>query len=190
VPVFYDLYLEWIRRRAQESGLPASVSVRRARRREPLALVEAAARSLGESCRIWVARLDGEPVASMITIVGGRHANFWRGYSRKELAGPTRANNLLQRLAIEDACDAGCRFYNFGESGGVAALERFKQTMGATPRTGIECRIERIPLARAERIGRGTETTAVEGVSRALRVFAGLRARGQSQVGTSATTPS
>ena len=55
VPVFYDLYLEWIRRRAQESGLPASVSVRRARRREPVALVEAAARWLGESCRIWVA---------------------------------------------------------------------------------------------------------------------------------------
>jgi len=51
--------------------------------------------------------------------VHGENADYWRGYSRKDLAGPSRANNLLQRLAIEDACDAGCRYYSMGGSGVV-----------------------------------------------------------------------
>ena len=173
---FYDLYLAWIRRRARESGLPAAVSVRRARAREPMARVEAVARSLGEACRIWLARLDGEPVASLISVVGGDHANAWRGYSRKELAGPTRANTLLDRLAIEDACEAGCRYYNLGESGGVATLEHYKQSMGARPRMAVECRIERLPLARAEQIRDRAESAAMQAaiaVAAALRPLAG-----------------
>lgn len=184
VPEFYDLYLAWIRQRAVKSGLPTAVSVRRARGREPLALVEAVARSLGDACRIWVARLDGEPVASQITLVGGDHANYWRGYSRKELAGPTRANNLLQWLAIQDACEAGCRYYNFGESGGVATLEHYKQSMGGTPRMTVEYRIERFPLTRAEQIERRVENGAIQAataVVAALRPLIGSHRRGPAE---------
>ena len=175
VSTFYQLYLHWTNRRAAESGMPRSVALRLARRREPLRLFESVARSLGEKCRIWLARHNGEAVASLMTLVHGDHAVSWRGYSRKELAGPLRANNLLQRLAIEDACDAGCRFYSMGESGGVAALEHFKYTLGATPREGVECRIERLPLTRIERFKGRAEAQA------ARLLTAGLRPRGRSK---------
>jgi hypothetical protein len=101
-------------------------------------------------------------------LLHGQHALYWKGYSRKELAGPARANNLLHRLAIEDACDSGCRFYSMGESGGVAALEHFKQTMGATPRSAVECRIERLPLTRVETVMGSAEARAVR-IARAAR---------------------
>lgn len=176
MPTIYDLYLDWTTRRAGESGLPTPMAVRIALRREPRRMYEAVARSLGEKCRIWVASLDGEPVAGMVSLVHGDHAVYWRGYSNKAAAGPLRANNLLQRLAIEDACDAGCRYYSMGESGGVAALERFKQTMGATPRVALGCRIERIPLSRLER-------TRAEAQARAAHlVGAGLQA-GRQRLG-------
>jgi hypothetical protein len=162
MPTIYDLYLDWTTRRAEESGLPTPLAIRVALRREPRTMYEAVARSLGEKCRIWVARLDGEPVAGLVSLVHGEHAVYWRGYSNKAVAGPLRANNLLQRMAIEDACEAGCRYYSMGESGGVAALERFKQTMGATPRVALECRVERLPLARLERIRGEAQARAAE----------------------------
>ena len=178
MPTIYDLYLSWTTRRAEESGLPHPVALRIALRREPWRMYEAVARSLGEKCRVWVARLDGEPVAGLVSLVHGDHAVYWRGYSDKEVAGPLRANNLLQRLAIEDACEAGCRSYSMGESGGVAALERFKQTMGATPRAAVEYRVERLPLTRLERLRGEAQARAAQ------LVGAGVQA-GRRRFGTS-----
>ncbi len=169
MPIIYDLYLDWTTRRATESGLPTPVALRLALRREPRRMYEAVARSLGEKCRIWVARLDGEPVAGVVSLIHGEHAVYWRGYSDKAVAGPLRANNLLQRMAIEDACEAGCRYYSMGESGGVAALERFKQTMGATPRTAVECRVERLPIARLERMRGEVQSRAADLVGAGLQ---------------------
>jgi hypothetical protein len=161
ISTFYDLYLEWTDRRAKESGLPPTVAAWRAKRREPLRMFQAVAAMPGDCCRVWVASYDGEPIATMITLVYRQHAVYWRGYSKKAVAGPLRANNLLQRLAIEDACEAGCRYYSMGESGGVAPLIRFKQTLGATPRRAVECRIERVPISALETLsGRVEERTA------------------------------
>jgi len=103
--------------------------------------------ALGEHCRVWVARRDGRPVAAVIVLVWREEAIYWRGYGDPELARRTRANNLLQRLAIEDACLSGCRTYNMGESGGVASLMEFKERHGARPRKFAEYTVERLPLA-------------------------------------------
>jgi Acetyltransferase (GNAT) domain len=158
---FYDLYLEWTNQRARESGVPARVAAWLARRREPLRKLQAVAAMVGDACRIWVARYDDCPVAAIITLVYRNHAIYWQGYSSKAFAGPLRANNLLQRLAIEDACEAGCRWYSMGESGGVRSLMRFKQTLGATPRRAVDCRIERLPLTALEGLGNRAQS-AVE----------------------------
>jgi hypothetical protein len=48
VPVHYELYLRWTRRRAGERGLPEPIALRLARRREPLERFEAVARRFGE----------------------------------------------------------------------------------------------------------------------------------------------
>jgi hypothetical protein len=160
IPHFYQLYLDWTERRARESGIPRRVASLLAKHREPLKKFQAVAAIPGDGCRVWLARRDREPIASIITLVHGRHAIYWRGYSNKAAAGPSAANSLLQRLAIEDACDAGCRFYSMGESGGVSSLERSKQAFGATPRRGVEVRIERLPIGRVETLWKGIETRA------------------------------
>ena len=95
-------------------------------------MFERVAAGLGDACRQWVAWHSGTPVAAAVVLVHGQHALFWRGYSIKSVAGPLRANSLLQKLAIEDACEHGCRFYGMGQSGDVASLERFKESFGAS----------------------------------------------------------
>jgi Acetyltransferase (GNAT) domain len=148
--LFYDVYRGWAADRARHSGMPLRLATAVAERREPLRVFEAVAAELGAECRQWVAWHAGEPIAVAITLVHGNHAASWRGYGRKDVAGPLRANNLLDRVAIEDACAAGCRTFSFGSSGGVPGLERYKESFGATRRATLEYRIERLPLARLE----------------------------------------
>jgi hypothetical protein len=167
VPEFYDLYLRWTARRAEESGLPAGLAERLARHREPLRKFQLAATLPDGVFRLWLARSDGRPAAAIITLVSGPYAFYWRGYSDKALAGPTRANNLLQRLAIEDACVAGCRSYNMGESGGVRELERFKQGFGTTSRPAVDIRMERLPISAAQRTAGTAAGRVLDGVRRA-----------------------
>jgi hypothetical protein len=154
--VFYDVYQAWLEDRARESGMPPWAAEKAvAGQRESLEFYQDVAAKLGEACRLWVAWHAGEPVAATISLVHGNHAVYWRGFSRKEQASPVRANHLLQKLAIEDACAAGCRSYSMGRSelagrhaGGVASLERFKEGLGATPRPVVEYLVDRLPLRR------------------------------------------
>ena len=131
--LYHELFVRWTARQAAEKGLPQAVQRWRAERLEPPNKYALLAQMLGGACRIWVARLDGRPAAAVILLVYGQHALYWRGYSDKTLAGPSCANNLLQWLAIQDACRAGCRWYNMGSSGGVASLVNFKSQHGAAP---------------------------------------------------------
>ena len=65
------------------------------------------------------------------------------GAMDKALASPVRANDLLQRVAIEDACRAGLAFYDFGETGINAELAAFKMRFGAQPVSWSDYVIER-----------------------------------------------
>ena len=76
-------------------------------------------------------------------MVHGQHAIGWRSYSIKELAAPVCANNLVQARAVADACEAGCRFFDLGQSGDVASLLSYKSSLGSTPRRVVDLRIER-----------------------------------------------
>jgi hypothetical protein len=165
-PVFYSVYRQWMEEKARESDVPRRFAERLVGgRQEPIELYHALATNLGEACRQWVAWHAGEPVAVAITFVHGEHALIWRSFSRKDLATPVRAMNLLNKLAIEDACEAGCRYYAMGQSAGVPGLERFKETLGATPRPAPEFLIERLPVMRLVRLRRRAEAAAY----RALR---------------------
>ena len=161
IPQFYDLYLRWHERRARERRIPLVLARRIAQHREPLRKFTLVAERLQNACRVWVARHEGEPVAAIIALVAGEHAYYWRGYSERDAVTRTRANDLLQRLAIEDACLAGCRTYNMGQSGGVRSLMDFKQKLGARPVQTPEFRLERLPFNRsAGWHGRSPETSA------------------------------
>ena len=144
---FYRLYEGWIDHRARTRGIPLAVARRMGRANEPLPRLLTLCSALGKAFTVWFARLDGVALAAMITLVQGDVALAWRAASDRELAGPTRAMDLLHRHAIEFAALAGCRYYNMGESGGVESLMRFKTRFGATTREFSSFRFERVPLS-------------------------------------------
>jgi hypothetical protein len=148
VPVFYEIYEEWIRERAARRRLPVAALLAIGRRREPMRKFEVAARRIPGNLQIWVAYLDERPVAAAVQLVYGIHSTYWRGYSIREVAGRSRATYLLQARMIEAACRLGCRTYDMGESGDVESLMHFKEVFGATPRPYRELYREVVPVTR------------------------------------------
>jgi hypothetical protein len=146
IPVFYEMFLRWAERRGQERHLPARIARWTNQRREPLERFEMIANALGEVCRVYVAWLDGQPVAASILLIFKQNAVAYRSTSIKELAHPVRANDMLQSVMIQEACRVGCRYYHRGESGGVASLMQFKSGFGATPVPFKDYSIERFPV--------------------------------------------
>ncbi|MBW7882650.1 MAG: GNAT family N-acetyltransferase [Caldilineaceae bacterium] len=149
VPIYYNLYLKSLARWAEQQHEPLALALWRGKRRDPLAKLQSMAQKLGPSCQVWMAWLDGQPVAGII-VLRGANAHYTRGAMDKDLAGPTYANDLLHRLAIEDACRDGCHYYHMGESGLSASLARFKARFGAEGMAYAEYRLERLPITRAD----------------------------------------
>jgi hypothetical protein len=153
-PVFHSLYRRSVDRWARKSGERVWLARRRAALREPETKLRRVAAHLAEACQIWVAWLDGRPAASVVILRQGRSASYWRGAMDAELAGRTQPNYLLHSRAIEDACEAGCRYYHLGETGGSRSLADFKSRIGGRPYDYFEYRIERLPLtAMSDRVG-------------------------------------
>ena len=153
VPAFYELLEQSVVRWAATQHEPVALARWRLHRRDPLSKFEALAARLGEAMKVWVTFKDGAPAAATVVLVGA-NASYTRGAMDKELAGPARANDLLQWLAIQDACRTGCRAYHMGESGASRSLARFKEKFGARPYDYRELRFERRGLSRMEAIPR------------------------------------
>lgn len=149
IPEFYQLLERSVARWARLQHEPHWLAVRRLRRRDPLEKFETIGRFLGERCRVWLARVDRRPVAASL-VIQGTNACDTRAAMDEEMAG-YRANDLLLRHSIEDACRAGCRYYYLGESGSSVSLAQFKERFGAAPHPYVEYRLERLPISRAER---------------------------------------
>lgn len=153
IPVFLALQALSVERWAQQQHEPLALARWRADRRDPRGKFSHMAAVLGDSMRVWVAWKDGRPAASMI-VLRGTNASDTRGAMDKELAGPTNANDLLQWLAIEDACRAGCGRYHLGESGSSRSLAHFKEKFGARAVPYTEYAFERIPFTRTDALTR------------------------------------
>jgi lipid II:glycine glycyltransferase (peptidoglycan interpeptide bridge formation enzyme) len=156
VPVLYELFERSLDRWAEQQHEPRALSRWRGHRRDPRRKFELMAESLGETSPLWVAWHEGQPAAALLILVlPGASAHSSRSVMDKELAGPTRANYLLQQLAIEHACDSGCRHYHLGESGSSASLAHFKANFGARPYAYSEYAFERLPITALDREVRG-----------------------------------
>jgi hypothetical protein len=150
LPVYYELFERSLDRWAAAQHEPHALARWRGHRRDPLPKLQTMAKRLGDSCRVWIAWLGGRPAAGIL-IIQGPSANYTRGVMDKELAGPTRANYLLHRLAIEDACAAECRYYHMGETGPSPQLAQFKTRFGARPQPYAEYHIEAVPVTALDR---------------------------------------
>ncbi len=155
LPIYVQLLRLSIERWARFQHEPLALAGWRARRRDPPAKFQSIAESLGDAMRVWVAWQRGRPAAAMITLVGA-NAHDTRAAMDKDLASPSHANDLLQWMAIEDACATGCRRYHLGESGASRSLAHFKEKFGAVAVPYEEYRFERLPLARADALAKGS----------------------------------
>ncbi|MFD8236292.1 GNAT family N-acetyltransferase [Streptomyces sp. NPDC059696] len=152
VPDFYQLFEQSIPRWAKQDHEPLALARWRRMRIFPPSRLETIAARLGPSCTIWMARRGGEPAAAIVVLRHGGHALYWRGAMNRELAHPARASHLLHRLAIEDACAAGCEQYDMGVSVQGSTLRRFKESFGTDAVPSPRYYRERLPF-RAPRRG-------------------------------------
>ncbi|WP_426540280.1 GNAT family N-acetyltransferase [Streptomyces sp. UG1] len=160
-PVFYELYEKSIERWARQQHEPPALARWRRKREFPVSRLRAVTTRLGASCTIWVARYGGEPCASIVVLRHGRHAKLWRAAMDRELAHPCRANALLHRLAIEEACEAGCACYDMGDSAPGSSLADYKASFGADSWPTPRYLRERLPVSAADRALRETVKRAI-----------------------------
>jgi hypothetical protein len=147
---FAALYAESVDRWARRQGRPLWLARLLARRSDPPGRLRAATGTLGEACVIWSAYRAGEPVAVSVVLRHGRHSIGWLSAMSRERVGRTGAGYLLESLAIEEACTAGCRVFHLGESEAGSAVEHHKTQFGATPVRYAALRFERLPTTAAE----------------------------------------
>jgi hypothetical protein len=144
---FHHLLRLSFERWARRQNEPPFLARWRGQWRDPAGKFHAIAAALGPAFRIWLARLEGRPVAAIL-VLRDREAHYTRGAMDEQLAGKTHANYLLHSKAIEEACRAGCTAYHMGETGASASLAQFKTRFGAAPHPYAEYRFERLPLWR------------------------------------------
>ncbi len=149
----HELYRLSLRRWALHQHEPVVVARLRSSLRDSQRTLDALARGMGDDFVVLVAYLGFEPVASIVTVLGPT-AHDIRGAMNRELAGPSRSNELLQWHSIRLACERGCGHLHLGESGRSLGLARFKERFGARPVRYREYRLERIPYTRASAVVR------------------------------------
>jgi hypothetical protein len=129
-----NIHLRWAAERARRRGVPVRLAIARAKRDQPLRALEEIAQRLGERCRIVVAMIGDEPVASSVMLFHGNYAHGWRAASLREADTTGYANYLIAARSLQEAAERGNRFADLGESGGVRSLEAFKEHFRAEPR--------------------------------------------------------
>jgi hypothetical protein len=150
MPVFDALYRRSVDRWASQQHEPLWLARWRAQRRDPYDKFHGVARRLRRACHVWVAWRSGEPIAALVVLTHGQHTMMWRAAMDKDAAKGTGATELLQRLAIEEACATGHRFYHLGDSGPTSDLARHKRGYGASDVHYRGYRFERLPVTAAD----------------------------------------
>lgn len=149
---FYQIYMRWTDNRARERKIPLIFSRWLARKREPLEKFRVVNREFGSRCQIWTAKLNRVLVSVAILLIHNAHAYYWRSYSDKFLTRSTRANELLQKFMVEEACKQGCIYYHMGESGGVPSLIHYKEKFGAAQFSCREYHLEKFPVTKIQQV--------------------------------------
>jgi hypothetical protein len=146
LPEFFELYETSIQRWAAVQHEPVWLTRWRTTRTTQPKILASVARHFRTDCAVWMARSKGEPAAAIIVLSTGAYAKYWRGAMNKQLAAPPRANELLHRLAVEDACQHGYRYYDMGTARPGSQLAFFKEKLGAVPHALYVLRTERLPV--------------------------------------------
>jgi hypothetical protein len=147
---FYLLYEKSVQRWAEMQHAPKWLTRRRLASTINPERLGRVAESFGKDCLTWVARLHGEPVASLVVLYSGKYAKAWCAAMDKTLAAPLGGvNQLLDWYAVQDACSRDCRYYDLGYATPGTSLGDYKKWLGADLVFHHELRSERLPLQAA-----------------------------------------
>jgi hypothetical protein len=84
----------------------------------------------GERIRMWLSWRGQELLAGVVVLVHGRHAAYWHAAS-SDAGREAHAGHLALHAAIVDALGLGAEVFDFMPSGGLSAVERFKEGFDA-----------------------------------------------------------
>lgn len=135
---------------AAQQGEPLRLTRLRGRRRRASVQLAGAARALRSNFRLYVAWLDGRPVAATLTLLG-HNAHATRTAIDPDRGRSCNAGHILDHASIRDALELGCRSFHLGESGDSSGLAHYKETLGGVPVDYREVRIERLPITPIDR---------------------------------------
>ena len=83
-----------------------------------------------DSVILWLAEIEGRPIAGIIVFYWNTMAHYWRGASLKDYMD-YHASTFLQWAAMQDALNKGCTLYDFAPSGSLEGVDEFKRRFGA-----------------------------------------------------------
>jgi hypothetical protein len=150
IDTFYFLYEKSVQRWAAMQHAPAWLTRRRLASTFNPQRLGRVAEYFGKDCLTWVARLHGEPVASLVVLYSGKYAKAWCAAMDKPLAAPLGGvNQLLDWYAVQDAGSRGCLHYDLGYASPGTSLGDYKKWLGADLVFHHELRLERLPLQAA-----------------------------------------
>jgi len=98
----------------------------------PTSLFRELAALLGQGVDLKLACVAGRPIAGVLLLHGRSSTLYWNAAMLKEFGSYSPHNALLQ-AAIEDACRAGMKQFDFGSSGSLESVRAFKESFGARP---------------------------------------------------------
>lgn len=121
----------------------------RATLREPLAKFRSITEVMGPLCRVAIARVDGEAIGGILYLLGRNVESIWMPID-PDRGRTLQAATALQVHMVRSACEHGCRYADFGESGRSHGLDASKRRFGAMAIDYESYRIERLPLSPLE----------------------------------------
>ncbi len=112
----------------------------------PLSFFDALVDLPGDEVRIWRAEYEGEIIAIDVMFYGKGEALYHSG-ARNDSYSELNGSKLLMADMIQDASERNISVFNFGASGGLQGVERFKEIFGGEKTTYLTLRIKH-PLLR------------------------------------------
>ena len=88
----------------------------------------------GDGAKIWIAEKDGKIIAAFTMLYLNRIVTGWHGVALEKYF-KCCPNNILHMKIIRDALKNNYRYYDFGPSGGLEGVLRFKESFGTERRS-------------------------------------------------------
>lgn len=91
-----------------------------------------------EHAHLWLARVEEDVAAGAVLLEGSHDLLYWSGAMNRDFRHVAPSNAII-RAVIEEACQRGLSYLDFGSSTGLSGVEAFKRSFGAqlSPYTSV-----------------------------------------------------